>query len=203
VAGETKAKYVAQAIEDEGTFTAFTNDEAWVVDISELSSETTFGGFIEEKSTPIDIESLASDKLQELVDILSAGYIEGYSKLKLFGIELGETFIEGTIAGIAAEMSIPWLGGLKARLETGWKTTSRNQMIYDLVASPLASTFASAFGLGVDPAEFFSFLLDPEMDDWDIVYPVAAFEATMSSTEFMTWMSEQFGLPEELSLIHI
>jgi len=198
VAGETKAKYVAQAIEDEGTFTAFVKDEAWVVDISVLSSETTFGGFIEEKSTPIDIESLASDKLQELVDILSAGYIEGYSKLKLFGIELGETFIEGTIAGIAAEMSIPWLGGLKARLETGWKTTSRNQMIYDLVASPLASTFASAFGLGVDPAEFFSFLLDPEMDDWDIVYPVAAFEATMSSTEFMTWMSEQFGLPEEI-----
>jgi hypothetical protein len=201
IEGTTIAKEIVAAIEDEGTFTAWTTTEGYVVnDITILSQEVTSGGFIEEKSTPIDFNSLLQDKQDELLEILNAGYIEGYSELKLLGIELGETFIEGTINGIRAEADIPWLAGLTANLETGWKSTTRNQLLYDLVTSPLAEAVVNLLGITLteDLADFFDFLLDPELDDSDIIYPIAGFEAILSSANFGDWLSTNFGLPEEV-----
>ncbi|UCE37498.1 MAG: hypothetical protein JSW00_18920 [Thermoplasmata archaeon] len=198
--GVTKAKEVADAINNEGTFTAWTTNEGWEMDFDSLSEETTSGGYIEEKATPIDFNNLLEEKQNELIEILNAGYIEGYSELRLLGIDLGETFIEGTINGIRAEAEIPWLAGLVASLETGWKTASRNQLLYDLVTSPIAEAVVDLLGIDLDEdlAEFFDFLLDPALDDFDITYPIAGFEAFLTSKNFLVWLTENFDLPEEV-----
>ncbi|MCJ7487573.1 MAG: hypothetical protein MUQ25_15605, partial [Candidatus Aminicenantes bacterium] len=196
--GVTTAGDVVIAILKEGTFTATTTKQIFVIQVSNILAEQTSGGSIEDLAVPVDFDSLAADAQQLLLDIMGAGYIEGYSKLKLFGIELGETFIEGTINGIAAEADIPWLAGLTARLETGWKETSRNQIFYDLLTSPIAAAVVDLLGIPGDPAETFSFLLDDTTPDVQILFPVGGFEAMLSSENFLQWLSDNFGLPEQV-----
>ncbi|MFC1820983.1 hypothetical protein ACFLZG_07880, partial [Thermodesulfobacteriota bacterium] len=187
----TTAEQFIAAVNAEGTFTA-------LLDTSEETGNSGQGFMIQDLIAPIDFDSLGTDALDKMEAIINAGFIEGYSKLRMFGIDLGETFIEGTIKGIAAEADIPWLMGLQARFEAGWKTQSGNQMLFDMVSSPLISTVLQTLGITGDPAQAFSFLLDDAMPDTEVYYPVAGFEATMSSDRVFEWLGDSFGLPDEV-----
>ncbi len=194
--GVSISSEVKRAINKEGPFFAKCEDDLFVMTISDLVVPDTSGGEIKPLSVPKDLSSLPADVFQKLLDILNAGFIEGYSDLKLFGINLGTTFIEGTINGIRAEADIPWLAGLTASLETGWKEISLNQFFFDLVTSPLAITVVEALNLPGDPEEVFAFLLDEDTPDVQILFPVGAFEAMLSSANFTDWLVDNFGLPD-------
>ncbi|MEW6157768.1 MAG: PKD domain-containing protein [Verrucomicrobiota bacterium] len=145
-----------------------------------------------------DLSAVGDEFLAGVREILSAGFIEGYSKLELFSTNFGETFIEGTIDGIAAEADIAWLGGLHARLETGWRTVRPNELIYDLLTSPLASTALAGLGIS-NPASVFAFLKDPAFATLpDVRFPVAGFEGQLSAQGVYQWFANRFGLPQEI-----
>ncbi|MCI0496893.1 MAG: M10 family metallopeptidase C-terminal domain-containing protein, partial [Thermoplasmata archaeon] len=196
--GVSTSGEVARAINREGTFFVETSDDFLLMTISELTVPALSGGSVVGLSQPKDVDTIGEEALQRLMDILGAGYIEGYSDLRLLGIDLGTTFIEGTINGIRAEADIPWLAGLTAGIETGWKETSVNEIFYYILTSPIASAVVGALGLPDDPAETFAFLLDEDTPDLTIKFPVAAFEAMLSSEHFLEWLVDNFGLPEQI-----
>ncbi len=148
----------------------------------------------EDKVQVIDVTTLGETAIQELKDILSAGYIEGYAELTLLGFDLGDAFIEGSITGVAAEVEIPWLAGLQARLDTGTRQASVGETLYDLVTSPLIAPGLHIL-LGEDPADEFDFLLIDELTDIIIDYPVAAFEGEYSSDRVFEWLEHNLGFP--------
>jgi len=143
-----------------------------------------------------NFETLGDDVLNQALDILRAGYMEGHSELRLFSIDFGESFIRGTVEGVEAEATLPWLAGLRTNFEAKFKTVDPQQLMIDLVKSPLVSKVLAATGITNDPATTFAFLSDPSLADiLDIAYPVAGFEGMLSTDNVGAWLANSFGLP--------
>jgi len=134
------------------------------------------------------------------------GYINGYSDLKLFGINIGKSKIEmvsrtnpdgSTSPGVHADISIPWMAGFEGQAFVYANKRDPAVVIQELLNSPLLSKYVKPL-LGDAGTLVDTTLSALKGQVPQIFIPVGMAEGSLSTDRMGQWLNKSFGLPSSI-----
>jgi len=186
----------------EGLVKGLTREREWArlqVFAASPASLIDLGNYLDVSSQGVihykDVNLMNEVALARAREIFSAGFVEGYSDLKILGTDFGKSYIRGSIHGVEAEVDIPWLVGLHGRFEFGHRTVRTQEVIYDLLTSPLLREVLGALSIS-NPTEYFQFLKSEALAGLaSFELPIGGMEVTAQSARVGEWLRTNFGVP--------
>jgi len=160
------------------------------------SDNGTPGGY----KTNFQIKPIDTTLQNLLIDALDSAYVEGFFQAKLLSVNLGRVNFDLTTAGLRVTGDIPWLPGLNGSFTIQRSQLNANQLIRDIVQSPLVARVVGplvgvADGNAAALASKFSFLTDARITQVNLPFPVAALQVSLNSAPLTQWLANSFGLP--------